>query len=195
MKRLLDIFFSFTGLLILSPLFAAVALLIKLDSKGPVFYRQERVGKDFKPFRIYKFRSMRPGSDNKGPLVTVGGDKRITKIGALLRKYKIDELPQLLNVLKGDMSFVGPRPEVNKYVQLFNSDYKKLLKIRPGITDPASIHYSDEERVLSASRNWEEDYTKKVLPEKLKLSLHYMNNHNIITDIRLILKTIFKSHS
>lgn len=195
MKRLLDIFFSFTGLLILSPLFAVVSLLIKLDSKGPVFYRQERVGKDFKPFKIYKFRSMHPGSDNKGPLVTVGGDKRVTKIGALLRKYKIDELPQLLNVLKGDMSFVGPRPEVSKYVQLFNSDYKKLLRIRPGITDPASIYYSDEERVLSASRNWEEDYTKKILPEKLKLSLSYVNNHNIITDVRLILKTIFKPHS
>lgn len=195
MKRLLDIFFSFTGLLILSPLFAAVALLIKLDSKGPVFYRQERVGKDFKPFRIYKFRSMHPGSDHKGPLVTVGGDKRVTPIGALLRKYKIDELPQLLNVLIGDMSFVGPRPEVNKYVQLFNSDYKKLLTIRPGITDPASIYYSNEESVLSASSNWEEDYTKKILPEKLKLSLHYVNDHNTITDLRLILKTIFKPHA
>ncbi len=192
-KRLLDILFSLTGLLILSPLFAVVALLIKLDGDGPVFFRQERVGKDFQPFRIYKFRTMHPSAENKGPLITVRGDARITKIGALLRKYKIDELPQLLNVLKGDMSFVGPRPEVKKYVRLFNSEYKKLLKIRPGITDPASIKYSDEERVLSQSGNWEEDYTKKILPEKIKLSLHYADNYNVITDLNLILKTIFKS--
>lgn len=193
MKRLFDIFFSSIGLLILSPLFVVVALLIKLDSKGPVFFRQERIGKYFKPFRIYKFRTMTVDTVEKGPLITVHGDNRVTKIGKFLRKYKIDELPQLLNVLKGEMSFVGPRPEIKEYVQLFKSDYKKLLKIRPGITDPASIKYSNEEGILSLSKNWEEDYTKRILPEKIKLSLHYVETHNVITDLKLILKTIIET--
>ena len=129
----------------------------------------------------------------KGPLITVRGDNRVTKIGKFLRKYKIDELPQLINVLKGEMSFVGPRPEIKEYVQLFKSDYKKLLKIRPGITDPASIKYSNEEGILSLSKNWEEDYTKSILPEKIKLSLHYVDNHNFIIDLKLILKTILET--
>ena len=193
MKRLFDIFFSSIGLLILSPLFVVVALLIKLDSKGPVFFRQERIGKYFKPFRIYKFRTMTVDTVEKGPLITVRGDNRVTKIGKFLRKYKIDELPQLINVLKGEMSFVGPRPEIKEYVQLFKSDYKKLLKIRPGITDPASIKYSNEEGILSLSKNWEEDYTKRILPEKIKLSLHYVDNHNFIIDLKLILKTILET--
>lgn len=193
MKRLFDIFFSSIGLLILSPLFVVAALLIKLDSKGPVFFRQERIGKYFKPFRIYKFRTMTVDTVEKGPLITVRGDNRVTKIGKFLRKYKIDELPQLLNVLKGEMSFVGPRPEIKEYVQLFKSDYKKLLKIRPGITDPASIKYSNEEGILSLSKNWEEDYTKSILPEKIKLSLHYVDNHNFIIDLKLILKTILET--
>lgn len=193
MKRLFDIFFSLIGLLILSPLFVVVALLIKLDSKGPVFFRQERIGKYFKPFRIYKFRTMTVDTVEKGPLITVRGDNRVTKIGKFLRKYKIDELPQLLNVLKGEMSFVGPRPEIKEYVQLFKSDYKKLLKIRPGITDPASIKYSNEEGILSLSKNWEEDYIKRILPEKIKLSLHYIETHNVITDLKLILKTIIET--
>ncbi len=193
MKRLFDIFFSLIGLLFLSPLFVAVALLIKLGSEGSVFFRQERIGKNFESFRIYKFRTMAVGADKMGPLITVGGDKRITKIGKFLRKYKIDELPQLFNVLKGEMSFVGPRPEVKKYVQLFKSDYKKLLKIRPGITDPASIQYSAEETNLSLSKSWEEDYIKKILPEKIKLSLHYLDNHNFITDLKLILITVLKT--
>jgi len=130
---------------------------------------------------------------NKALQITVCGDKRVTKIGKFLRKYKIDELPQLINVLKGEMSFVGPRPEVRKYVELFKQDYKKLLKIRPGITDPASIKYSDEERVLAFSNNWEEDYIKKILPEKIKLASQYVDKHNnIIVDLHLIFKTIFK---
>ncbi len=136
---------------------------------------------------------MAVGAEKRGPLITVGGDERVTKIGKFLRKYKIDELPQLFNVLKGEMSFVGPRPEVKKYVQLFKSDYKKLLKIRPGITDPASIQYSAEETNLSLSKSWEEDYIKKILPEKIKLSLHYLDNHNFITDIKLILITVLKT--
>lgn len=192
-KRLFDISLSCIGLIFLSPFFAVIAMLIKSDSKGPVFFRQERVGRYFKEFRIYKFRSMVNYPSLMGPQITVGGDKRVTKVGKFLRKYKIDELPQLINVLKGDMSFVGPRPEVRKYVELFKSDYEKLLKIRPGITDPASITYSQEEKVLASSNNWEDDYIKKVLPEKIKLSLQYVDRHNnIITDIKLIIKTLLK---
>ncbi len=192
MKRSFDIFFSFIGLIILWPFFVVIALLIKLDSVGPVFFRQERVGRNFKAFRIYKFRTMKVDAENGGPQITVGGDKRVTKIGKILRKHKIDELPQLINVLKGEMSFVGPRPEVRKYVELFKSDYKKLLKIRPGITDPSSLKYSKEEDVLSLSKNWEEDYVKVILPEKIKLSSHYVDNHNFLTDLSLIFKTVFE---
>ncbi len=131
-------------------------------------------------------------AENKGPQITVDGDKRVTKIGKLLRKYKIDELPQLMNVLKGEMSFVGPRPEVIKYVKSYKQDYEKLLQIRPGITDPSSIKYSKEESVLSSSKNWEADYVKRILPEKIRLSSHYVDNHNLLTDLSLIFKTIFK---
>jgi lipopolysaccharide/colanic/teichoic acid biosynthesis glycosyltransferase len=191
-KRLFDVFFSLIGLIILFPLFVLVALLIKIDSRGRVFFRQERISKNFKPFKIYKFRTMKTNQEDKGPQVTVRGDKRVTNIGKFLRKYKIDELPQLINVLKGEMSFVGPRPEVRKYVEQFKSDYAKLLEIRPGITDPASIKYSKEEKLLSLSNEWEKKYIEKILPDKIKLSLHYIDNHNIITDLKLIFKTIFK---
>jgi len=133
-------------------------------------------------------------ANENGPRITVANDSRITRMGRFLRKYKIDELPQLFNVIKGDMSFVGPRPEVKEYVKLYESDYKKLLRIRPGITDPASIKYSDEEGVLSLSENWEEEYKKKVLPEKIALSLSYVENQNIITDLKLIFKTLFKTY-
>ncbi len=192
MKRLFDIFFSSIGLVLLLPLFLVVAILIKVDSKGSVFFHQERIGRDFRPFRIYKFRTMAMDAENNGPQITVGGDKRITNIGKMLRRYKIDELPQLINVLKGEMSFVGPRPEVREYVELFKTDYEHLLQIRPGITDSASIKYSKEESVLSMSKNWKADYVKKILPEKIKLSLHYVDNHNLLTDLNFIFKTIFK---
>jgi len=192
MKRSLDIFLSCIGLIILLPFFAVIAMLIKFDSKGPVFFRQERIGRNFIAFKIYKFRTMTVDAANKGPQITVGGDKRVTRIGKFLRKYKIDELPQLINVLKGEMSFVGPRPEVRKYVELFKQDYQKLLKIRPGITDPASVKYSEEESVLSLSNNWEEDYIKRILPEKIQLSSQYINHHNMLIDLNLIFKTIFK---
>jgi len=192
-KRLFDIFFSFLGLSILTPLFLILAILIKIDSKGPVFYRQTRVGKDFKEFKIYKFRSMIYHPEGKGPQVTVGGDKRVTKVGKFLRRYKIDEFPQLINVLVGEMSFVGPRPEVRKYVDLFKDDYQKLLRIRPGITDLASVTYSREESLLASSANWEDDYIQKVLPEKIKLSEQYVDSPgNVLADLRLIIKTIFK---
>ena len=194
MKRIFDLIFSLLGLIVCSPIFIIVAVLIKLDSKGPVFFRQERIGKNFKSFKVYKFRTMEHKANENGPRITVANDSRITRMGRFLRKYKIDELPQLFNVIKGDMSFVGPRPEVKEYVKLYESDYKKLLRIRPGITDPASIKYSDEEGVLSLSENWEEEYKKKVLPEKIALSLSYVENQNIITDLKLIFKTLFKTY-
>ena len=193
MKRIFDLTFSLLGLIICSPIFIVAPIFIKLDSKGPVFFRQERVGKNFKSFKIYKFRTMRYDPEEKGPMITVGGDRRVTEVGKFLRQYKVDELPQLFNVLKGEMSFVGPRPEVREYVQLFKKDYKKLLRIRPGITDPASIKYSDEERVLSSSENWEEEYKKRILPEKIDLSLQYVEQHNIMTDLKIILKTLLKA--
>ncbi len=191
MKRLFDIFFSTIGLVLVLPFFVFFALLIKLSSKGEVFFKQERVGQNFNLFKIYKFRTMIKDAESKGPKITVAGDQRITKIGKLLRKYKIDELPQLINVLKGEMSFVGPRPEVIKYVNIFKTDYEKLLTVRPGITDPASIKFSKEESVLSLSTSWEEDYLTRILPEKIKLSVNYVDNCSVFTDIKLILKTVF----
>ena len=190
MKRLFDIFFSLPGLIILLPLFIAVAILIKLTGKGKVFYRQERTGRNFRPFYIYKFRSMADDSDSNGPLVTIHGDRRVTPVGRFLRRTKIDELPQLINVLKGDMSFVGPRPEVKKYVDLFRPDYEKILTVRPGITDPASIKFSDEEVLLTLSPEWEENYVSRVLPEKVGLSTAYVDDHSILLDISLIFKTV-----
>jgi len=192
MKRLFDIIFSSLGLLFLGPLLVVVAFIIKLDSPGPVLFLQERIGKNFRPFSIYKFRSMSVDAPQKGPSITVGGDKRVTRVGKFLRRYKIDELPQLINLLRGEMSYVGPRPAVRQYVELFRKDYEKLLTIRPGITDPASIHFSDEENVLSSSVNWEETYMTKILPEKIRLAEAYVDNHTILTDIRLIVQTFFK---
>jgi len=193
MKRLLDIVLSISGLLVLLPFFPFVAILIKLDTSGPIFFRQERIGKNFSRFTIYKFRTMLENADKKGTLITAGGDSRITKVGGFLRRYKIDELPQLFNVLKGDMSFVGPRPEVSKYVQLFETEYRKLLTVRPGITDLASLRYSNEEAVLGKSNALEELYVSTILPEKIKLSSHYVDNHTLMTDLKLILKTVLKA--
>ena len=193
MKRSLDIVLSIIGLLVLLPFFSFVAILIKLDSRGPILFRQERIGKDFRRFIIYKFRTMLENADKKGTLITAGGDSRITKVGGFLRRYKIDELPQLFNVLKGDMSFVGPRPEVSKYVQLFETEYRKLLTVRPGITDLASLRYSNEEAVLSKSNALEELYVSTILPEKIKLSSHYVDHHSLVMDLKLILMTVLKA--
>lgn len=187
-KRAFDIVLSFIGTVACIPLFTAAALLIKIEDGGPVFFGQERIGRNFVPFRIMKFRTMTGGG---GPLVTVGGDRRVTRIGRFLRKTKLDELPQLINVLKGEMSFVGPRPEVEKYVALFRSDYERLLRVRPGITDPASIEFSDEEAVLARSEDWEREYIDRVLPEKIRISLGYLQRRNILTDMRLIIRTVF----
>ncbi|MDD2637301.1 MAG: sugar transferase [Bacteroidales bacterium] len=192
MKRLFDIFFSFFGLLFLSPLFLILSLFIVLDSRGSAFYRQQRVGKGNVDFSLLKFRTMELGADKKG-LLTIGlSDSRVTKIGRFLRKYKIDELPQLFNILKGDMSFVGPRPEVRKYVDLYTSEQLKVLDVKPGLTDYASIEYIDESDLLAHSENPEKTYIEVVMNDKIKLNFKYIQEHNLKTDILILIKTIFK---
>ncbi|MBO4503359.1 MAG: sugar transferase [Bacteroidales bacterium] len=195
MKRFLDIVFSLIVLLLLLPLWLVVALLIVLDSRGGVFYSQLRVGKDNRDFRLYKFRTMRTDADSKG-LITVGArDSRITRVGYYLRKYKIDEFPQLLNILKGDMSIVGPRPEVRKYVDLYTPEQMRVLSVRPGLTDYASIRYVNESELLAASSDPERTYIEEVMPAKLALNLQYIDNQSLAEDFRLIFKTflaIFK---
>lgn len=189
MKRLLDIFSSALVLLLLLPLWLIIALAIVLESRGGVFYRQIRVGKDNQDFYLYKFRTMRTGSDQKG-LLTVGErDSRITRVGYFLRKYKIDEFPQLLNVLKGDMSIVGPRPEVRKYVDMYTPEQMRVLSVRPGLTDIASIQYVHENELLAASDNPEKTYIEEVMPAKLALNLQYIDNQSVLGDIKLIWKT------
>ncbi len=191
-KRLFDIFFSLIGLIILFIPFLIIAILISIDSTGGVFYKQTRVGKDAIDFGLFKFRSMSSDSDKSG-LLTVGGrDSRITKIGYSLRKYKIDELPQLINVLCGDMSLVGPRPEVRKYVDLYNSEQKNVLSIKPGITDYASIEYSNENELLGNAINPEEVYINEIMPAKLKLNLKYIAEKGFGTDLKIVFRTIKK---
>jgi lipopolysaccharide/colanic/teichoic acid biosynthesis glycosyltransferase len=191
MKRLFDITASFFGIIILSPLLIFIGLWVGLSSKGGVFYKQIRVGKNNKDFKLYKFRSMRVNSDKQG-LLTVGSkDSRITKAGYFIRKYKIDELPQLFNVLKGDMSFVGPRPEVRRYVDLYSKEQMKVLSVRPGITDPASIKYRNENDILSSQSNPEEYYIQHIMPVKLKINIDYINTQTFIKDIKIIFQTIF----
>ena len=189
MKRLFDIVASGFGLVVLSPLFLIIAIWIKLDSSGPVFYRQVRVGRYNKDFRIYKFRSMRIGSD-KGSLVTIGGhDSRITRSGYYLRKLKLDELPQLINVFIGDMSLVGPRPEVRHYVDYWTSEQMHVLDVRPGITDPASIKFRNENELMGKAEDPERFYIDVIMQEKLKLYLEYVENHSLWGDIKLIFDT------
>jgi lipopolysaccharide/colanic/teichoic acid biosynthesis glycosyltransferase len=189
MKRLFDIVASGFGLLVLSPLFILVAVWIKLDSKGPVFYRQVRVGRYNKDFRIFKFRSMCVGSD-KGSLVTIGGrDPRVTRSGYFIRKYKIDELPQLINVFIGDMSLVGPRPEVRHYVNYWTPEQMHVLDVRPGITDPASIKFRNENELLEKADDPEKFYIEVIMQEKIELYLHYVKNASLGYDIKLIFQT------
>ena len=190
LKRSFDIFFSFFGLIILSPIFLLIFVLVKTDSKGPVIYKQTRVGKDGKDFSVLKFRSMKQDSESKG-LLTVGGkDPRITKTGYFIRKYKLDELPQIINVLKGEMSFVGPRPEVRKYVLLYDEVQKKVLNVKPGITDVASIKYRNENELLEGSDDPESFYIKEIMPVKLKMNLEYINDRSFFKDIKVILNTL-----
>lgn len=190
MKRLFDIVASGFGLLVLSPLLLILAIWIKLDSAGPIFYRQVRVGRGNKDFRIFKFRSMRVGSD-KGSLVTIGGrDPRVTRSGYYIRKYKFDELPQLINVLLGDMSLVGPRPEVRHYVDYWTPEQMHVLDVRPGITDPASIRFRNENELMAAADNPESYYIHVIMQEKIKLYLEYVQNASFWYDIKLIFQTL-----
>lgn len=191
-KRLFDIVFSFLGLIALSPILLIVAIWIKISTKENVFYKQKRMGKNLELFDIYKFQTMVPNADKMGPLVTVGEDPRVTKPGKFLRKYKIDELPQLFNVLKGDMSFVGPRPEVPKYLKYYTDEQLKLFFIQPGVTDISSLELHDEEGYLSLHATSQSFYEKKLLPNKLNMSLKYFNEYSLRTDVVIILKTLFR---
>jgi lipopolysaccharide/colanic/teichoic acid biosynthesis glycosyltransferase len=189
--RFFDILFSITGLIILFPFLIIVALLIKITSRGPIFYKQNRVGIFNTDFLVWKFRTMHIDADKTG-LLTVGGrDSRITTIGYYLRKYKLDELPQLINVLKGDMSLVGPRPEVRKYVDLYTEEQKRVFTIRPGITDWASINYRDENVILGKSSNPEKDYIEKVMPDKLNYNLIYIEKYGALEYFKIIFSTIW----
>lgn len=191
MKRLFDIIASGIGLLILSPLFLVIAIWIKLDSKGSVFYRQVRVGWHNIDFRIFKFRSMRVGAD-KGSLVTIGGrDPRVTHSGYWIRKFKLDELPQLINVFIGDMSLVGPRPEVRHYVDYWTPEQMRVLDVRPGITDPASIKFRNENELMENAEDPEKYYIEVIMQEKLRLYLEYVEHHSFLGDIGLIFKTFW----
>ena len=191
MKRLFDIVASGCGLIVLSPVFLILAIWIKLDSPGPVFYRQVRVGRGNRDFRIFKFRSMRVGSD-KGSLVTIGGhDPRITRSGYFIRKFKLDEFPQLINVFVGDMSLVGPRPEVRHYVDYWTPEQMHVLDVRPGITDPASIKFRNENELMEAASDPEKYYIEVIMQEKIKLYLEYVQHHSFLGDIGLIFKTFW----
>ena len=192
MKRTFDIVVSFAGLVLLSPLFVVVAALIKATSAGPVFFRQQRVGRGFQPFEILKFRTMVVNAEQLGGQLTCRHDPRVTPVGRLLRKTKIDELPQLINVLKGEMSFVGPRPEVPKYVEMFRADFEELLKVRPGITDFASLKYRHESEILGQADDPEQKYLSEVLPDKIALAKQYVARSSLWLDLRLIVKTVFR---
>ena len=191
MKRLFDVVASGLGLIVLSPLFLILAIWIKLDSRGPVFYRQVRVGYKNKDFRIFKFRSMRVGAD-KGSLVTIGGhDPRVTRSGYFIRKFKFDELPQLINVFLGDMSLVGPRPEVRHYVDYWTPEQMHVLDVRPGITDPASIKFRNENELMEKAEDPEKYYIEVIMQEKIKLYLEYVEKHSFFYDLGLIFKTFW----
>lgn len=191
-KRLFDIILSIGLILFIWPLFLVIGIWISIESRGGVFFQQQRVGRGGQVFWMYKFRSMKPDSESKG-LLTVGGrDARITKSGYYLRKYKMDELPQLFNILKGDMSWVGPRPEVLKYVNLYNEEQQKVLLVRPGLTDYASLEYINENEILKHSSNPEETYINKIMPAKLALNLQYINEKSLLIDLKIIGKTFLK---
>lgn len=192
MKRVFDIIFSLGGIIILSPFFILFWIFIKLESEGNPIFIQTRVGKNNIDFSLYKFRTMYPDSHLKGSLTVGGRDSRITTVGYYLRKFKLDELPQLFNILKGDMSFVGPRPELRKFVSMYSKEQLKVLSVKPGITDLASIKYFNENEILGKSAKPEEDYIKIIMPEKLHLNIEYINNNNVLKDVSIIFKTLIK---
>jgi lipopolysaccharide/colanic/teichoic acid biosynthesis glycosyltransferase len=189
-KRAIDLFFSSVGLIILSPLFIFLIILVRVDSKGPIFFRQERVGKDGTLFRIYKFRTMVEDAEKLGPQVSKIDDRRITRVGNFLRKYKLDEIPQLLNVLRGEMSLVGPRPEVPRYVEKFGEDYREILRVKPGITDYASLRFREEAKILNQHEDVEDKYLKEILPDKIEYYKRYIRDRSIARDLGLIFKTL-----
>ena len=192
-KRIFDLSVATLGLIALSPILIGIIIWIKIDSKGDVFYRGMRIGRNGKSFRIFKFRTMVMNAESIGPSSTSGDDPRITKIGSFMRKYKIDELPQLINVVKGEMSLVGPRPEVNRFVDMYNEEEKAILTTRPGITDWASLKFPNEDEILKAHADEYPDaddaYAVYIRPEKLRLQLAYVKNHNLLTDLRILYKT------
>jgi lipopolysaccharide/colanic/teichoic acid biosynthesis glycosyltransferase len=189
-KRILDFTLSLLGLIVLFPVFVIIAILIKAEDGGSIFFRQTRVGQNGKFFKIYKFRTMVENAEKLGAQVTKEDDPRITKVGRFLRKYKLDELPQLINVLKGEMSLVGPRPEVPKYVNAYREEYKEILKVKPGITDYAAIEFIDEEKLLKGADNPEKVYLEKILPKKIVYYKKYLNEIGFLTDLKLIFKTL-----
>lgn len=189
-KRCFDVVLSFVGLIVLLPLLLAVALAVKINSRGSVFFLQERVGRNFKTFCLVKFRSMVEGASNLGPPITSGRDQRVTTVGKIIRKAKIDELPQLVNVLKGDMSLVGPRPEVPKYVELYREEFRVILTVRPGVTDHASILYRDEAEILANYSDPEQGYIEEVLPRKIALYKDYVYSHSFLGDIVILVSTL-----
>lgn len=193
LRRIIDIAGAIFGIWLTGPLMAAAALWVKLDSTGPIFYRQQRVGRNGRLFRIFKFRTMVTNADKIGTLITVGGrDPRITTAGYWLRKFKIDELPQFINVLFGEMSFVGPRPEVKKYVDLYTPEQRKVLEARPGVTDIASIAYRNENEILEKKSDPEAYYKSVIMQRKLKLNQLYLARRNVCSDLYVILRTIFR---
>lgn len=189
-KRIFDIGASFFGLVILSPILLLIAIFIKIDSKGPIFFKQQRVGKNKKVFEIYKFRTMVTDADKIGKQITIGNDSRITNVGKFIRKCKLDELPQLLNVLRGEMSLVGPRPEVPRYVDLYDEYQIQILLVQPGITDYASIKFKNESELLGKSENPERVYIDEIMPAKIELNLLYIKNISLLEDLKLIFNTI-----
>lgn len=191
MKRIFDLFLSFIGIIILLPFYIIISLLILLSGKGGILYKQERVGRNGVIFKVFKFRTMRPDSFSKGALTVGSRDPRITAIGYYLRKYKLDELPQLFNVLFGDMSFVGPRPEVKKYTDLYTIEQKKVLSVRPGITDYASIKFRNENDLLAESDDPEKLYIDEIMPEKLDLNMKYIQDNTVFKDIKIIFDTFY----
>ena len=192
MKRVLDIVLTLTALVVLFPILLVIGLLVALDSKGPVLYKQERIGKNGKPFCLYKFRTMRRHSDKQG-LLTIGDrDPRVTHLGFFLRKSKLDELPQLWNVLVGEMSIVGPRPEVKKYVDMYDERQRQVLNVRPGLTDPASLEYIDESHILESFDHPEEAYIKYVMPRKLDLNIEYLERRNFFSDLFIMVRTLMR---
>jgi len=189
-KRAFDLFFSIAGLLILSPVLLVVALAVRLSSPGPAIFRSRRVGRSGKQFSLLKFRTMTEDAQLKGPMITIGDDPRITRLGAFLRKSKIDELPQLLNVVKGEMSLVGPRPEVPEYVSLYTAEQRSVLDLVPGITDPASIKYAHESDLLAATERPEASYVHHVMPDKIRMNLDYAARASVWTDLLTVFETL-----